>query len=71
MNSMKLGRRKLGKKPFHAFRIVCDISDIFAREEFCAHGLSEIITICHRNVCKDGFTVTGEIDAGKRVLLYM
>ncbi|KIY51559.1 tRNA methyltransferase complex GCD14 subunit [Fistulina hepatica ATCC 64428] len=34
-----------------------------AREEFAEHGISHIVTLTHRNVCKDGFTVTNEVDA--------
>ncbi|KAH8104613.1 tRNA methyltransferase complex GCD14 subunit [Cristinia sonorae] len=34
-----------------------------AREEFTQHGLDDIITLTHRNVCKDGFTVIDTVDA--------
>jgi len=34
-----------------------------AREEFSQHGMSETVTLTHRNVCKDGFTVTDTADA--------
>ncbi|KAL5501486.1 TRM61 [Sanghuangporus vaninii] len=34
-----------------------------AREEFRIHGFSEIITLTHRNVCKDGFTVVDQADS--------
>ncbi|KZO97016.1 tRNA methyltransferase complex subunit Cpd1 [Calocera viscosa TUFC12733] len=34
-----------------------------AREEFQAHGLSDIIDISHRNVCKDGFGLENAADA--------
>jgi hypothetical protein len=33
-------------------------------EEFARHGMSDIVTLTHRNVCKDGFTVTDTADAG-------
>ncbi|KAH8114491.1 tRNA methyltransferase complex GCD14 subunit-domain-containing protein [Phellopilus nigrolimitatus] len=34
-----------------------------ARDEFRGHGLSDIITLTHRNVCKDGFTVIDQVDS--------
>ncbi|TFY83197.1 hypothetical protein EWM64_g817 [Hericium alpestre] len=34
-----------------------------AREEFARHGMAEVVTLTHRNVCKDGFTVTDEVNA--------
>ncbi|KIY71968.1 tRNA methyltransferase complex subunit Cpd1 [Cylindrobasidium torrendii FP15055 ss-10] len=34
-----------------------------AREEFARHGFSDIVTLTHRNVCKDGFTVADTVDA--------
>ncbi|TFK87492.1 tRNA methyltransferase complex GCD14 subunit [Polyporus arcularius HHB13444] len=34
-----------------------------AREEFTRHGMDDIVTLTHRNVCKDGFTVTDTVDA--------
>ncbi|KAH8806535.1 tRNA methyltransferase complex GCD14 subunit-domain-containing protein [Flagelloscypha sp. PMI_526] len=34
-----------------------------AREEFNQHGMADIVTLTHRNVCKDGFTVEDEADA--------
>ncbi|KAI5119045.1 hypothetical protein M0805_005911 [Coniferiporia weirii] len=34
-----------------------------ARDEFRSHGLSDRITLTHRNVCKDGFTVTDLVDS--------
>jgi hypothetical protein len=33
-------------------------------DEFARHGMSDIVTLTHRNVCKDGFTVTDTADAG-------
>ncbi|KAI0726316.1 tRNA methyltransferase complex GCD14 subunit [Fomitopsis betulina] len=33
-----------------------------AREEFSRHGMDEIVTLAHRNVCKDGFTVADTVD---------
>ena len=38
------------------------------REEFEAHGLSEVITLECRDVCSDGFNLTDAVDAGKCVL---
>ena len=34
------------------------------REEFTRHGMDDIVTLTHRNVCKDGFTVEDTVDAG-------
>ncbi|KAF9066476.1 tRNA methyltransferase complex GCD14 subunit-domain-containing protein [Rhodocollybia butyracea] len=34
-----------------------------ARQEFLRHGLSDRVTLTHRNVCKDGFTVADSADA--------
>ncbi|KIM54815.1 hypothetical protein SCLCIDRAFT_1221628 [Scleroderma citrinum Foug A] len=34
-----------------------------AREEFIRHGMQDIVTLTHRNVCKDGFTVENSADA--------
>ncbi|KAG2360669.1 tRNA methyltransferase complex subunit Cpd1 [Suillus spraguei] len=34
-----------------------------AREEFSLHGMADIVTLTHRNVCKDGFTVEDTVDA--------
>ncbi|TFK63044.1 GCD14-domain-containing protein [Pluteus cervinus] len=34
-----------------------------AREEFERHGMSDIITLTHRNVCKEGFTVVDTVDS--------
>ncbi|KAL4250565.1 tRNA (adenine(58)-N(1))-methyltransferase catalytic subunit TRM61 [Abortiporus biennis] len=34
-----------------------------AKEEFTRHGMSDTVTLTHRNVCKDGFTVTDTVDA--------
>ncbi|KAF8349512.1 tRNA methyltransferase complex GCD14 subunit [Amanita rubescens] len=34
-----------------------------AREEFSLHGMNDTVTLTHRNVCKDGFTVVDEADA--------
>ncbi|TCD60285.1 tRNA (adenine-N(1)-)-methyltransferase catalytic subunit trm61 [Steccherinum ochraceum] len=34
-----------------------------AKEEFADHGLDDTITLTHRNVCKDGFTVEDTVDS--------
>ena len=34
------------------------------REEFTQHGMADIVTLTHRNVCKDGFTVVDTADSG-------
>ncbi|KAF9525482.1 tRNA methyltransferase complex subunit Cpd1 [Crepidotus variabilis] len=34
-----------------------------AKEEFARHGMEDVVTIQHRNVCKDGFTVVDEVDS--------
>ncbi|KAF9240194.1 tRNA methyltransferase complex subunit Cpd1 [Melanogaster broomeanus] len=34
-----------------------------AREEFIRHGMEDIVTLTHRNVCKDGFTVENVVDS--------
>ena len=34
------------------------------REEFARHGMTDMVTLMHRNVCKDGFTVVDTVDSG-------
>ncbi|KIJ96834.1 hypothetical protein K443DRAFT_106566 [Laccaria amethystina LaAM-08-1] len=34
-----------------------------ARDEFTRHGMNDIVSLTHRNVIKDGFTVVDEVDA--------
>ena len=34
------------------------------REEFFGHGLSDVVTLECRDVCKDGFGLEGVVDAG-------
>ena len=34
------------------------------REEFVRHGMEDMVTLTHRNVCKDGFTVENLADSG-------
>ncbi|KAJ7439238.1 tRNA methyltransferase complex GCD14 subunit [Mycena latifolia] len=36
-----------------------------ARSEFAQHGMSDIVTLTHQNVCKDGFNLTDAADSGK------
>ena len=37
---------------------------MYYRQEFDAHGLSDVVTLECRDVCRDGFGVTGLVDAG-------
>src|SRR5437773_1259227 len=37
---------------------------IYPRKEFEDHGLSDLITVECRDVCKDGFGITGLVHAG-------
>ncbi|KAH9959767.1 S-adenosyl-L-methionine-dependent methyltransferase [Russula dissimulans] len=39
------------------------ISATRSSEEFMRHGISDIVTLTHRNVCKNGFTVTDTADS--------
>ena len=41
-----------------------DSADYDYREEFTRHGMDDVVTLTHRNVCKDGFTVEDTADAG-------
>lgn len=66
MNSMKQELLKRGELISTLFtapavdnRVAC-----ISREEFAQHGMDEIVTLTHRNVCKDGFTVTDTANAG-------
>ncbi|KIM80979.1 hypothetical protein PILCRDRAFT_97735 [Piloderma croceum F 1598] len=34
-----------------------------AREEFTRHGMADIVTLAHRNVCKDGFAIIDTVDS--------
>ncbi|KAJ7845370.1 tRNA methyltransferase complex GCD14 subunit [Mycena olivaceomarginata] len=34
-----------------------------AKEEFAQHGMSDIVTLTHQNVCKDGFNLTDAADS--------
>lgn len=36
-----------------------------ARQEFKDHGLDDLITLTHRDVCKDGFGLSDTVNAGK------
>ena len=36
----------------------------FCREEFVDHGLSEVVRVECRDVCRDGFGLSGVVDAG-------
>jgi len=39
------------------------LTSIF-REEFTRHKMDDVVTIQHRNVCKDGFTIVDQADSG-------
>jgi tRNA (adenine57-N1/adenine58-N1)-methyltransferase len=59
---------------FNSFRIISysQPTSIPTRssEEFARHGISDIVTLTHRNVCKNGFTVTDTADSGMPPLYY-
>ena len=62
-------RRGLGKQsqplsPRKGINLFLKKEIQFIREEFTRHGMDDIVTLQHRNVIKDGFTVTDEADAG-------
>ena len=40
-------------------------SSLVLRIEFIEHGMSDIVTLRHRNVCKEGFELEGVADAGE------
>ena len=42
---------------------------LFSRDEFTRHGMSDVVTLTHRNVCKDGFTVEDTADSGTTILI--
>lgn len=44
-------------------RIGADMLQFVYREEFARHGMDDIVTLTHRNVCKEGFTVVDTADA--------
>lgn len=62
---MSSGQRKQGKNLSQQNLEASANWLILFREEFQAHGLADIIIIQHRNVCKDGFSVNDEVDAGR------
>lgn len=37
-----------------------------ATEEFRSHGLGDLIKLEHRDVCKEGFGIKNEVNAGKK-----
>lgn len=37
------------------------------REEFSSHGLSDVVSVECRDVCREGFGLSGEADAGELV----
>jgi hypothetical protein len=40
------------------------------RVEFEEHGMNSLVKLRHRNVCKDGFDLEGEVDAGLSFLFF-
>ena len=46
--------------PLHPSSLLC------SRKEFASHGLTHIITLEHRDVCRDGFGKKAMADAGKK-----
>jgi tRNA (adenine57-N1/adenine58-N1)-methyltransferase catalytic subunit len=57
---------------FNSFRILAYSLPYLhvSSEEFARHGISDIVTLTHRNVCKNGFTVTDTADSGMPPLYY-
>jgi hypothetical protein len=47
-----------------AIRVLCFVTQSLNREEFALHGMDQIVTLTHRNVCKEGFTVVDMADSG-------
>lgn len=48
--------------------MICYLNDPFSfREEFIRHGLSEVVRVECRDVCRDGFGLSGVVDAGELV----
>jgi tRNA (adenine57-N1/adenine58-N1)-methyltransferase len=47
-----------------AIRVLCFVTQSLDREEFALHGMDQIVTLTHRNVCKEGFTVVDTADSG-------
>lgn len=48
---------------FHLPLLILPLSNP-EREEFAQHGMSEYVTVSHRNVCKEGFGLENAVDAG-------
>jgi tRNA (adenine57-N1/adenine58-N1)-methyltransferase len=63
MNSMKPGRRRRRGYPT-TLSLPCSTHTHPFSDEFARHGMADIVTLTHRNVCKNGFTVTDTADAG-------
>ena len=59
---MKPGRRR--QRGYSLFPAHIRHSRPFTSDEFARHGMGDIVNLTHRNVCKDGFTVTDTADAG-------
>ena len=41
---------------------------VLLREEFASHGLSDVVTLACRDVCKDGFGLESKADAGRTTI---
>lgn len=63
MNFTKLGQAKPGGTRIALILSGTHISQ--RRDEFALHGMADVVTLTHRNVCKDGFTVADTVDAGQ------
>ncbi|KAJ8454303.1 hypothetical protein ONZ51_g13105 [Trametes cubensis] len=71
----KIGRRLLGVNANTGTGRVNDFNDAgddgvdddddarVCLEEFTRHGMDDVVTLTHRNVCKEGFTVVDTVDA--------
>jgi hypothetical protein len=44
------------------------ITFIYPRKDFENHGLSDLITVECRDVCKDGFGITGLVHSGNTII---
>jgi len=64
MNSTRPGQARQRGSPFLGSWLAHDHIRTRSSEEFTRHGISDIVTLTHRNVCKNGFTVTDTADSG-------
>jgi hypothetical protein len=68
-NSTRQGQTKQGRQ-YIPLLLIPSLTITHPREEFTRHGMSDVVTLTHRNVCKDGFTVIDTVDSGKIILLF-